>query len=256
MRSHISVHRATTKYFSNSFVLKNKIEKEGLPRDSLAGLGAGGPEFKSRRPDQNIACFLSLIESTLLSKFTCGIPPDRRSEFTSHLVSMSSSHGEFAKTWGGRSAIQKLLNRGKLSTRRLASMGKIMGTLCISRLINLRKYKSVRPAPRNLVHRKCSFSGVKQPERSSTMRKSRFSEEQIVRVLKEAESGVPVAELTRREGVSDVTFYRWKARCGGMEVGDARRLREWEDENSRLKKIVAQHALDIGSLKAVLSKKW
>jgi hypothetical protein len=55
MRSHISVHRATTKYFSNSFICKNKIEKEGLPKDSPAGLGAGGPEFKSRRPDQNIS---------------------------------------------------------------------------------------------------------------------------------------------------------------------------------------------------------
>jgi hypothetical protein len=54
MRSHISVHRATSKYFSNSFIFKNKIEKEGLPRDSPAGLGAGGPEFKSRRPDQSM----------------------------------------------------------------------------------------------------------------------------------------------------------------------------------------------------------
>jgi putative transposase len=63
--------------------------------------------------------------------------------------------------------------------------------------------------------------------------------EQIVRVLKEAEAGVPVAELTRREGISDVTFYRWKDKFGGMEVNDARRLRELENENSRLKKIVA-----------------
>jgi hypothetical protein len=57
MRSHISVHRATTKYFSNSFIFKNKIEKEGLPRDSPAGLGAGGPEFKSRGPDHIISEF-------------------------------------------------------------------------------------------------------------------------------------------------------------------------------------------------------
>jgi hypothetical protein len=64
MRSHISVHRATTKYFSNSFVFKNKIEKEGLPRDSPAGLGAGGPEFESRRPDQNISrIFFSLLKA-------------------------------------------------------------------------------------------------------------------------------------------------------------------------------------------------
>ena len=64
MRSHIFVHRATTKYFSNSFVFKNKIEKEGLPRDSPAGLGAGGPRFKSGRPDQNIArVFYSLLKA-------------------------------------------------------------------------------------------------------------------------------------------------------------------------------------------------
>ena len=66
MRSHISVHRDTTKYFSNSFIFKTKIEKEGLPRDSTPGLGAGGPEFKSRRPDQKyLACFLLLIESAV-----------------------------------------------------------------------------------------------------------------------------------------------------------------------------------------------
>ncbi len=66
MRGHICVHRATTKYFSNSFVFKTEIEKEGLPGDITPALGAGGPEFKSRRPDQKyLACFLLLIESTV-----------------------------------------------------------------------------------------------------------------------------------------------------------------------------------------------
>jgi hypothetical protein len=65
MRSHTSVHRATTKYFSNSFVFKTKIEKEGLPGDSTSDLGAGGPEFKSRRPDQNISRIFFTLSKTL-----------------------------------------------------------------------------------------------------------------------------------------------------------------------------------------------
>jgi hypothetical protein len=83
------------------------------------------------------------MESSLHLKLACGIPPDRRSEVASHLVSKSSRHDEFAKSLGGRSAIQKLLNEGKLNARHLASMVKIQGILCISGLINLRKCKSV-----------------------------------------------------------------------------------------------------------------
>jgi len=74
MRSHISVHRATTKYFSNSFIFKNEIEKEGLPRDITPALGAGGPEFKSRRPDQNIwRVFFSLLNAPFTEILTVEI---------------------------------------------------------------------------------------------------------------------------------------------------------------------------------------
>ena len=78
MRSHIFVHLATTKYFSNSFVFKTEIEKEGLPGDITPALGAGGPRFKSGRPDQKyLACFLWFTESFFRSELNCGIPADR-----------------------------------------------------------------------------------------------------------------------------------------------------------------------------------
>jgi len=88
------------------------------------------------------------------------------------------------------------------------------------------------------------------------MKRTRFTEEQIIAVLREAESGTPVKELCRRAGISAMTFYRWKSKFEGMEISEMRRLRLLEEENARLKKIVAQQALDIDALKAVVSKKW
>ena len=88
------------------------------------------------------------------------------------------------------------------------------------------------------------------------MRKSRFTEEQIIAVLKEHAAGTPAQELGRRLGVGVETLYRWKRKYGGMDVSEARRLRALEDENRRLKRIVADQALDITALKDVLSKNW
>lgn len=86
--------------------------------------------------------------------------------------------------------------------------------------------------------------------------KKRHSEEQIIRILKEAESGIPVADLLRQHNISQGTFYRWKAKFGGMDVSEAKRLKALEEENSRLKRLVAEQALDIQILKDVNSKKW
>ena len=88
------------------------------------------------------------------------------------------------------------------------------------------------------------------------MKRKRFTEEQIIVILKEADSGVGVTELCRKHGMSNPTFYKWRAKYGGMDVPDARRLKQLEDENRRLKRLVADQALDIQMLKAVNSKKW
>ena len=88
------------------------------------------------------------------------------------------------------------------------------------------------------------------------MKRSRFSEEQIIGILKEQEAGVPVAELCRKYGVSDASIYKWKARFGGMDVSEARRLRSLEDENAKLKRMLADAMLDNVALKDLLGKKW
>ena len=88
------------------------------------------------------------------------------------------------------------------------------------------------------------------------MKGTRFTEEQIIRVLKELEGGAPIKEICRKHGVSDGTIYNWKAKFGGMEISDARKLRGLESENSKLKRIVADLTLDNLALKEINSKKW
>jgi len=88
------------------------------------------------------------------------------------------------------------------------------------------------------------------------VKRSRFTDEQIIAILKENEAGVPVAELCRKHGMSSASFYAWKAKFGGMEVSDAKKLRALEAENARLKRLLAEAMLDQVALKELLSKKW
>ena len=88
------------------------------------------------------------------------------------------------------------------------------------------------------------------------MKRSRFNEEQIIAILKEQEAGMATAEVCRRHGISSATFYKWKSKFGGLEVSEARRLRSLEEENSRLKKLLAEAMLDNAMLKEITAKKW
>lgn len=88
------------------------------------------------------------------------------------------------------------------------------------------------------------------------MKRSRFSEEQIIAILKEQENGLPTKDVCRKAGISSATFYKWKAKYGGLDVSDARKLKALEAENNRLKKLLAEQMLDNAMLKDINSKKW
>lgn len=88
------------------------------------------------------------------------------------------------------------------------------------------------------------------------MKRSRFTDEQIIAILRENEGGAKVDELCRRHGISSATFYAWRKKLGGMEASDAKKLRELETENARLKKIVADQMLDMTAMKELLQKHW
>jgi putative transposase len=88
------------------------------------------------------------------------------------------------------------------------------------------------------------------------MKRSRFTEEQIIGVLREHDGGVKTADICRKHGISSATLFKWKSKYGGMEVSDARRLKVLEDENRKLKKLLAETMLDIAMLKELNSKKW
>jgi putative transposase len=88
------------------------------------------------------------------------------------------------------------------------------------------------------------------------MKRKRFTDEQVIGFINSYESGLPVADLARQHGFSDKTFYNWKSKYGGMEVSDAKRLRDLEGENSKLKKLLAETMLDKAALEAALQNKW
>jgi len=101
-----------------------------------------------------------------------------------------------------------------------------------------------------------NLKGARQNKETDDMKRSRFTEEQIIGILKEQEAGSKTADVCRKHGISDATFYKYKAKYGGMDVSDARKLKALEDENAKLKKLLAEAMLDMAILKDVASKKW
>lgn len=88
------------------------------------------------------------------------------------------------------------------------------------------------------------------------MKKSRFSEEQIIGILKEHRAGLSAVDLCRKHGISDATFYKWRSKYGGMEASEAKRLKSLEDENTKLKRLLAESVMDVATLKEMLGKKF
>ena len=88
------------------------------------------------------------------------------------------------------------------------------------------------------------------------MKRSRFTEEQIIGILKEHQAGLSAAELCRKHGISDATFYNWRSKYGGMEVSEAKRLKQLEDENAKLKRLLAEQMMDVATLREMLGKNF
>ena len=112
------------------------------------------------------------------------------------------------------------------------------------------------PSPRKLDHWLGSSPVLRWALQEGAMTRKRHTEEQIIAVLKDAQAGIGVQELCRKHGISDATLYKWRAKYAGLEVSDVKKLRQLEDENRRLKQMVAEQALDIQALKAINAKNW